>query len=292
MKNETSKILLKSINRLGRVLKSKNNTRPVIHRGVEMPWAVFKNRNATQADVDNYWKNHYSGQLQRPWRDGTQPIFYSHGIPVIRTQDHHDKSNWLDNFFKGKLSGRENIPQDLSAMAVGGAGHGDFGESPSIVINENMVPEDGLPGFDGFNTKRTKDLADLEAYRHISNEVGHVDEWKITPELQALREKHMSEGSHYRENDDAFRRTIESRLFIGDNKLFHDEIPVTSEMKTSLGKMQKIMKEREGFTDRPYTPPTENDTQVPETPKTENNAENELKSIIKSNIHNIMLKYT
>jgi hypothetical protein len=124
------------------------------------------------------------------------------GYPVVSA-----KSLGLEDYFN--KNGKE-----VAGMAWGGKKNPpeQGGGSPSMIVpNQNYFKDDPI----GYNA-----LVRLEASRHWMDENDYNPKFKITPEMQAWREKMFSNmgpaGEAYLKDDNAFRQTIISREVGGD----------------------------------------------------------------------------
>ena len=169
-----------------------------------------------------------NGPLKKPYKDDFTPENYAYGYPVLPHPKYHIDDT-LDDYLK------ENT--DVAGMATGQL-DGEKGEGRAIVLNPYQIYYDANPDSSWFKT-----VTKLEGSRHVMDEEGFKPSFEITPEMQKMREKLFPEGQPYREDDDAYRKTMISRYVAGD----YDSIPLpdTDEFMEDVRKVQKMMDERE-----------------------------------------------
>ena len=119
-----------------------------------------------------------------------------YGIPIKSA-----KSVGLDDWFKKNTN--------TAGMVWGKGNNGSSINEPlSIVVNPyNKYMK---------NKKNREGLYKNEASRIVMAEQP-VPKYKISPQLQAWREKTFTQGDAYLKNDDAFRETVVSRILTGDS---------------------------------------------------------------------------
>ncbi len=117
-----------------------------------------------------------------------------------------------------------NANPKVAGMAWGGGENGSGADEPrSVIVNEsNQYMKDPV---------RRSGLIMIEAARHKMSEIGYSPTFEITQEQQKWRKEL---GGAYAKNDDAFRKTIVSRLIVGDD--------VPSATKTQKAEAEKIRK--------------------------------------------------
>jgi len=188
-------------------------------------------------------KSENNKPLKNPIKKGAE-VNFMYGYPVITNPKDHISAD-VDKMFQ---EDKENL-----AAAATGQLDGEENEGRAIVINPYhpyFNPDDPS------HEERIKNLARLEASRHVMDEINFKPNFEISQELQNLREKVFSknkQGKYYLNNDDSFRKTIISRLVAGDKYLGkHDEIPVNDSLQKEVNFIFKQMNERkEKYGDKP-----------------------------------------
>jgi hypothetical protein len=163
-------------------------------------------------------------------------VNFMYGYPIITHPDQHIYGKEYDNFFKNNTA--------VAAMATG---QGDEGldepeQGRAIFLNRHSDFFDEDP-----NSSWYKILAKLEGSRHLMHEMDYKPKFEITPELQALREKHFSneDASRYYLNDDnLFRQTLISRMVGGEGAIGDDDIPVAPDFQKEIDFIDDKMNER------------------------------------------------
>ena len=153
-----------------------------------------------------------SSAYAKPRETYNQPRLTSYaGYPVLPASKFG-----LDKYFanEGKKVGGMAWGGPLSPPEMGGPKtKGGKYDTQSIVVNPYQFKNNTM----GYNA-----LVQLEASRHLMNELDYNPNFKITPELQKWREEAFSKknvgdaGEAYLKNDKAFKQTIISRLIVGD----------------------------------------------------------------------------
>ena len=156
-----------------------------------------------------------------------------YGIPIKSA-----KETGLDNWFKQNT--------DTAGMVWGNGNNGSSPDEPlSIVVNpynEYMK-----------NEKNREGLFKNEASRIVMSN-NPVPAYKISPQLQAWREKTFNKEDAYFKNDDAFRETVVARILTGDtgpdlkNPMPFDAEPRElaskyNQILSSMGKTNKLKKQ-------------------------------------------------
>ena len=125
----------------------------------------------------------------------TSNIKSAYGYPVKTS-----KELGLDEYFKSH--------PDVAGMAWGGGENGSSVDEPRAVVHNPYNKNMGDP------VKRDA-LYKIEAARHLMA-TNPIPQFKISPELQQWREANFKNGDPYREDDNAFRETVVSRIMVGD----------------------------------------------------------------------------
>jgi hypothetical protein len=170
--------------------------------------------------------------LKNPIKKGAK-VNFMYGYPILSHSNMHVDSEYVDTFLKNN--------KIVAGMALGQL-DGEEDEMRTIVLNPYHSHYNPDPNSSWYNA-----LVKTEATRHLMHEMDYTPKFKITPELQALREKHFSneDASRYYLNDDnLFRQTLISRMISGEASIRDDDIPVTPDFQKEIDFINDKLNER------------------------------------------------
>ena len=174
-------------------------TQECINRGKHSSNPITRKR-ATFADNVRHWvKKGQSGITISQDR----VIKNSYGYPVYWSDNIPDKYKWVSDYLKSH--------PDVTGMAIGGGAQGKDDQGPRIIVRNsysNIISDR--------NDSRWEGLDKIEAIRHFMNETNYNPKFKISKEQEKFRKGNFDKDATYNTNDNAWKRSIISRILTGD----------------------------------------------------------------------------
>ena len=174
-------------------------TQECINRGKHSSNPIIRKR-ATFADNARHWvKKGQSGITISQDR----VIKNSYGYPVYWSDNIPDKYKWVSDYLKSH--------PDVTGMAIGGFAQGKDDQGPRIIVRNsysNIISDR--------NDSRWEGLDKIEAIRHFMNETNYNPKFKISKEQEKFRKDNFDKDATYNTNDNAWKRSIISRILTGD----------------------------------------------------------------------------